>query len=204
MKFVPIPGTHILMCTTETRVAEFQAAGFTYNPPWYPQGGNHPAVNIQWSEAKNWCAWLSKKEGRTYRLPTEQEWNAATGPFSYTWGDNWPPAYKAGNFAGQEWRTAPAVDLQQMKELWKSKVGGQWSLIKDYHDYQLYTAEVSSGQVDGLGLHHLSGNVWEWCESQVLKGGSWVDGDREVLKSRYAASRPLYDFDNGFRCVLVK
>ena len=31
-------------------------------------------VNVSWHDAMAFCKWLSAKEGKTYRLPTEAEW----------------------------------------------------------------------------------------------------------------------------------
>src|SRR6185436_13591788 len=37
-----------------------------------------PVVGVCWHEARAYCAWLSAQVGRTYRLPTEHEWEAAS------------------------------------------------------------------------------------------------------------------------------
>jgi formylglycine-generating enzyme required for sulfatase activity len=97
MKFVPVPGTQVLFCTTETTVAQYQAAGLGYQAPAFNQDGNHPAVNVSWNDAKAWCAAMSKRDGVRYRLPTEVEWTAAVGSSAYPWGYIWPPANNVGN-----------------------------------------------------------------------------------------------------------
>ena len=203
MKFVPVPGTNILMCTTETTVAQYRMAGRGYNAPWFPQGDNHPAVNVTWADAKAWCAWLSAKEGRRYRLPTAPEWGAAAGPGPYPWGAGWPPPGGAGNYCGQEWRNAPQQDKDKLKEVWTSKYGAQKDILRGFEDPYLYTAPVESGPPNALGLKYMSGNAWEWCESKVLRGASWADNAKEAVNLQCQVSSYLYDFDNGFRCVLA-
>lgn len=41
--------------------------------------GRRPAVGMSWSAARGYCAWLSARTGRTFRLPTEAEWQLACG-----------------------------------------------------------------------------------------------------------------------------
>ena len=54
-------------------------------------GNTQPAISVTWYEAKQFCQWLSKREGLDYRLPTEAEWEyAARGGLDqklYPWGN---------------------------------------------------------------------------------------------------------------------
>lgn len=149
MKFVPVAGTNVLFCTTETTVAQYQAAGLGYQAPQFTQGSNHPAVNVSWDDAKAWCAWLSKREGKKYRLPTDAEWSAAVGLSTYPWGDSWPPPNNVGNFAGQEMRGCTAAEREILFE--------GYSLIGGFSDGYKFTAPVGSYSANGYGLHDLGG-----------------------------------------------
>lgn len=206
MKFVPVPGTKVLFCTTETTVAQYQAAGLGYQAPGFSQGADHPAVNVSWNDAKAWCAWLSKKEGRKYRLPTDAEWSAAVGTSTYPCGYSWPPPNNAGNYAGQEMRGCTPAE--------RALLFKGFTLIGGFSDRHKFTAPVGSYPANSLGLHDLGGNVWEWCEDwhpehrgqfRVLRGGSWLYGDRVSLASSYRGCfAPGGSLGFGFRCVVVR
>ncbi len=66
-----------------------------WNGTEFPKGAdNLPVTSITWQDAVDFCKWLSKKEGRTYRLPTEEEWEfAARGPDGnlFPWGPTFEP-----------------------------------------------------------------------------------------------------------------
>ncbi len=205
MKFVPVPGTNILMCTTETTVAQYQAAGMGYRAPRYPQGSDHPAVNISWNDAKAWCAWLSKREGRRYRLPMDAEWSAAVGGSKYPWGNQWPPPNNFGNYAGQELRSTTE---EERKLFFRG-----FELIGGFKDRHKFTAPVGSYPANGYGLHDLGGNAWECCEDKlkpeqpwrVVRGGMWLESEREILSSSERDGIMPGDagIGSGFRCVIA-
>ena len=209
MKFVPVPGTKVMFSTTEVTVDQYKAAGQGYEAPKFAQAGNHPAVNVSWNDAKAYCAWLSKKEGRKYRLPTDREWSCAVGigemesasgsPESkdgkildvYPWGRG-KPSGKAGNYMGQEWRKDPARAKAYFTGLGENNF--LLTLIPDYEDGYMFTAPVGSYAPNSLGIYDLGGNVCEWCEDKyggggpvsawrVLRGGSWNRSGRGSLLS---------------------
>jgi len=218
MKFVPVGGTKVLFGVWETRVQDYavyaQEKGMTPEKPGFAQGPTHPVVAVSWEDAVGFCEWLSKKEGKTYRLPTDAEWSVAVGLGAesgatpaekgengsktvYPWGSAWPPPKGAGNFADA---TAKKAD-------------SGFGYIDGYDDGAAYTSAVGNFSANRDGLYDLSGNVWEWCEDwhnakkdlRVLRGGSWDGHSGIALRSasRYY-DRPTYRDDySGFRCVLV-
>jgi formylglycine-generating enzyme required for sulfatase activity len=208
MKFVAVPGTSVLMCVHETRNADYAAyaaAQSGVDEEWKEEAGSgkeqHPVVYVSYEDAEGFCRWLSAKEGKTYRLPTDAEWSAAVGLGKETgstpkekesngsddvfpWGSYFPPKAGDGNY--------------------------DKSFVDDGYDE---TAPVMSFRANRLGLYDLGGNVYEWCQdwydesqqSRVLRGASWNSDDRVALRSSYRGSgHPMNRNDNnGFRCVLV-
>lgn len=226
MKFVPLPGTQILMGIHEVRrqdYAIYAAAVGGVNPSWqnverggFPVGHepDHPVVNVNWYEAKAFCDWLSLKEGLRYRLPTDREWSIAVGL-----ADREPAAFLTPEELGRM-----NQDLYPWGKQWPPPKGA--GNLFDTEHYQTFgeafrpfytdghatTAPVMSFAPNALGIYDLSGNVWEWCEDWVssrkdqrcLRGGHFGDTRTENYLSscradRTPSSRFLCD---GFRCVI--
>jgi formylglycine-generating enzyme required for sulfatase activity len=194
--------------------AEFaQAKGITPEKPKFEQGPTHPVVLVSWDSAKAFCEWLSQKEGRRYRLPTDAEWSIAVGlgeeigknpreksvnakGYDYPWGAQWPPPKGAGNFADE---TA-------------KKVQSGWSYIEGYDDGYAYTSPVGSFAPNRFGLYDMGGNVWQWCEdwldeskvAHTVRGGAWaLYGPLSiVLRSSHRSFSANSSETTGFRCVL--
>lgn len=73
---------------------------YTWRNPGWEQTDDHPVVNVTWNDAVAFCEWLSRKEGATYRLPTEAEWEYAcrAGTTTRFWsGDDPETLAAAGN-----------------------------------------------------------------------------------------------------------
>jgi formylglycine-generating enzyme required for sulfatase activity len=227
MRFQPIPGTRVLFCIHPTRKGDYRiyaASNPGVDVSWkdvkregvpVSQADDHPVVMVAWREAKAFCAWLSRKEGRNYRLPTDHEWSVAVGigdlekatttpsskdgqiPDLFPWGRQWPPPKGAGNFAD----VATRLKLPN------------WTIIEGYEDGFATTSPVMSFAPNPQGLYDVVGNVWQWCEDwfdaqktrRVLRGGSWYADDREgLLSSSRGRADPEQRSDNsGFRVVLA-
>lgn len=95
---------------------------------------NEPVNFVTWHEAKAYCAWLSKKEGKPYRLPTEAEWEYAC---------------RAGTTTAHH--TGDTLTAQQ------ANVG----LNAD--GKPIGPVAVGSFKANNWGLHDMHGNVAEWC-----------------------------------------
>lgn len=210
MKFVPVPGTKILMCTTETTVSQYKAAGRGYDQLLsFPQGANHPVVMVNWHDAKAWCAWMSKNEGKRYRLPTNIEWSAAVGNNKYPWGNSWPPPNNSGNYSGQELRNSP--EIRVMYDGFVRGIG-KVTLLQGFKDKHVFTAPVGSYRSNSLGIHDLGGNVIEWTEEACWRDAGhdpqYNTGDfREGYESKWVNQRPMTARNAtgsslGFRCVI--
>lgn len=159
----------------------------------FPQTENDPVVCMSWNDAYHYTQWLSRKEGKEYRLPTEAEWEYAARSggkdYQYSWGRSEP----SGNVA----------DESAKKELAGLQI---WD---GYSDGYAYTAPVGNFHPNELGIYDMSGNVYEWvmdwqednyyAESpkynpsgpetgtyKLLRGGAWdLQPDTARTTSRY-------------------
>lgn len=232
---VPVARGNVLFSIYETRVQDFRAfakeKGLSWqpedSPPAGPQADTHPAVNISWQMATDFCAWLTEREraasrlasSQRYRLPTDLEWSAAVGLKTETGAT---PAERGTN-------AYKGIQVSLVKSDEYLTPWGQWPGDKppapgagNYApatgaDAFAGTAAVGSFKPNQFGLHDLGGNAWEWCEDHlsvgslghVLRGGSWrseLDRSKKppiylfLSGTRFHGVTPLND--TGFRVVL--
>lgn len=162
--------------------------GHHWNNPGFPQTDKHPVTCVSWKDANAFCQWLSKKEGLTYRLPTEAEWEYACRAgttTSYSSGDFPDDLYAYANVADASlYAVHPQDVIRQRVVALKPKQG----------DGFVYTAPVSSLKPNAWGLFDMHGNLWEWCSDKYSPNvyGEMLDIARK--RGSRQQPKPTVDF----------
>jgi len=152
---------------TEVTAQQFRQfkSEFKGNPDYFPY-----AAGVSWYEAVAFCKWLSKKQGKPYRLPTEAEWEYACRAGStslYSSGDRPPRAGQANAWGLKNMHTGVR----------------EWC-----HDwYGEYPAEK---QVDPVGPKH--------GMARVVRGGLLDDGGKNKWREIFNASSSRASIAPGF------
>ncbi|MBN2597831.1 SUMF1/EgtB/PvdO family nonheme iron enzyme [Labilibaculum sp.] len=139
--------------------------------------GNRPAVTMTWHAANTYCRWLSRKTGKTYRLPTATEWEYATGTNEneeFFFGGK-TSDYTAKNIVLNLFQK-PSGEINNYV-IWKENSNGKTGLPE----------EVLTNK---YGILNLLGNVREFCldtikastkTEHIVKGGSFKSSVHELL-----------------------
>ena len=187
---------------------------FNWQNPGFEQTDEHPVVNMSWNDAVAFAQWLSHKEGKSYRLPTEAEWEYACRAGTLTRFSN-----------GDDPEGLVAVG--NVKDGTAKEKHPNWVTSIAARDGYVYTAPVGRFQPNAFGLYDMHGNAGEWCSDgyaadyyqrspvddppgasgaaeRVIRGGGWyqVPGNNRSA-SRWRSQpghRPNYV---GFRLALV-
>jgi formylglycine-generating enzyme required for sulfatase activity len=160
--------------------------------------GRRPVINVSWEDARAYSVWLSEQTGKRYRLPSEAEWEyaARSGGMDEVWSGT-SREQELGEFA------------------WYGKnSGGKTQPVG------------TSKKANGLKLHDMIGNVWEWvedcwhdnyygapadgrawkeetggqCGRRVIRGGAWTSGPGHLrASSRYRYTAGDRADNIGFR-----
>lgn len=160
---------------------------------YYGIGDDFPMYDITWTDAYIFCERMSKRTGKTYRLPTEAEWEYAA----------------RGGQKADSAKYAGGNDIDEVA--WYKDNGGETA------------HPVGQKKPNGLGLYDMSGNLWEWCadwydaypseaqdnpkgpvqgRERVIRGGYWGAGADDGRVSRRGHYTPGYkSFSRGFRVV---
>lgn len=159
-------------------------------------GVDVPLRRVRWTEAVAYAKWKSEREGKTYRLPTEAEWEYACR-------------------AGSQGKFCCGNDEHELVD---------YAWYVDNADGM--THDVGSKKPNVWGLYDMHGNVWEWCldryaddyrstpidgsrcrlpsdKGRVLRGGSYnSDADKCSCASRINLGSSGKNYFIGFRLVL--
>jgi len=192
-----------------------ERADRSFRNPGYAQSGVHPAVCVNWRDAKAYVEWLSQSTGKTYRLLSEAEWEyvaRAGSTFPYSFGKDATEVCKFANGADQSAKLAMLpTDYAYM----------------NCTDSYPYTAPVGSFKANAMGLFDLLGNVWEWtedcfyddyltapsdgsaragagCQARAVRGGSWFSTGKSLRPAIRAKATDSARYDDvGFRVARV-
>ncbi len=135
--------------------------------------GTRPVIHVSWHDAQEYCKWLFETTGKQYRLPSESEWEYAAR------GGNVSKGYK---FSGGN---------ELDKVAWnKGNSNGK-------------TQPVGQLAANEIGLHDMSGNVWEWCQDAWHKdykgapadGSAWEKGGDDTVRVLRGGSWHYYDLN---------
>ena len=187
---------------------------YTWLNPGFEQTDEHPVVNVSWNDAVAFAEWLSRKEGVTYRLPTEAEWEYACRAGTttkYCSGDDPEGLAAVANIADGTAKTKYP----------------DWSTIAAQDGF-IYTAPVGRYNPNAWGLFDMHGNVWEWCSDgyaadyykrspvddppgpdgasdRVIRGGGWGYEPRRARSAYRGRFAPGYrSYNLGFRLARVQ
>ena len=188
------------------------------------QGDDHPVVDVSWNDATTFCYWLSNKEKRKYRLPTEAEYEYACTAGTTT-------RYHSGDLPTSLLQVANVGDLAfgekfyltlDEEALKKVAAGG---VVLDGNDGFAFTSPVCRFQPNAFGLYDMHGNAATWCSDcyskdyysvsptddpsgpdinghRIIRGGGFGTPPWRCRSSRRSHYNASYrDFDLGFRVV---
>jgi sulfatase modifying factor 1 len=200
--------------------------------PWAPGWkleADHPVGYVSWNDAAAFCDWLSRKEGKKYRLPTEAEWEyscrAGTSSRYYCGNDpeqligfaNAADADRAVLFPGKTVEVFDKSGKKTGKRIPSPFLSG--------HDGYAWTAPVGRFRPNSFGLYDIHGNSWEWCSdwfgeeyyrespledpkgprtgtSRVSRGGGFDNSPFTLRCARRDGGTPeSRDCHDGFRVV---
>ncbi len=190
------------------------APQYNWQNPGFAQTDDHPVVNVSWNDAEEFCRWLTRTDGRTYRLPTEAEWEYACRAGRATLavaGVDVDQLDQVGNLADES--------LRQKFSNWANPVAG--------NDAYAFTAPVGRFFGNPWGFHDQIGNVWEWCldtfiidfytqspevdpvakgpgPGRPIRGGGWETPPTKCSTTiRSGSARTLRTNNLGFRVARV-
>ena len=182
---------------------------YTWRHPGFEQDDSHPVVNVSWNDAREFCAWLSRAEGHTYRLPTEAEWE-------YACRAGTTKLYYDSESASEltQFGNVPDASAATKFPAWRPRLNSS--------DGFIYTSPVGQFRPNNFGLNDMLGNVFEWCsdwydagwyehspesdpagppsgKNRIARGGSFASYTES--SGRWSYGPDDHVFDLGFRVL---
>jgi len=153
--------------------------------------GKRPVIDVSWNDAVAYCQWLTAQTGKTYRLPSEAEWEYACQAGTttdYYWGAEDAKAYAWFNENSQD-KTQPVVEKKSNAFGLYDMSGNVWEWVQDnWHESYEGAPE--------------DGSAWKSAANapRVVRGGSWGGRLHKLRSARRGWSDPDNRSDNlGFR-----
>jgi len=157
-----------------------------------PKGDNLPASRLSWPQAAEFCQKLGKAEGRSYRLPTEAQWEYACRSGS-------GGAYSGGKLDEVAWHMDNSGEAPHEVAGKKPNAWGLYDMhgnvaewCRDFYQRDLGSAPVvdPAGPAQGTG-------------ARVVRGGSWDNFARACRSAARASFNPAYPLDRlGLRVII--
>lgn len=154
---------------------------------------DRPVINVSWSDAQEYVAWLSRETGNRYRLLSEAEWEYVA---------------RAGTGTARYWDASPGTPCEYANgadATGRSAAGLRWPedwTFASCDDGFEGTAPVGAFQPNRFRLQDVLGNVWEWTEDcwndryvrAPVDGGAWETGEcgRRVVRGGAWNSQPMH------------
>ena len=201
-------------CIGETEVTqELWQAVMGSNPSYFKGNSQRPVENVSWDDCQEFIKKLNRLTGRSFRLPTEAEWEYAARGGKH--GEKHVYKYSGSN------------NIDEVAWYWQNSgdkyLSGEWNGNR-IDENNCKPHPVKTKKANELGLYDMSGNVWEWCNDwygdyqsspqtnskgpatggyRVLRGGSWCYYGRCVRVSYRGSGDPDGRFSsNGLRLAL--
>ena len=185
--------THQITLTNDYYIGKYEVTQALWkavmgNNPSNFKGDNLPVEMVSWDECQEFISKLNSITGKTFRLPTEAEWEYAARGGKKSRGYQYSGS---NNLADVAW--------------YEDNSGSK-------------THAVGSKQANELGIYDMSGNVWEWCQdwkgsyssssqvnptgansgsNRVYRGGGWSGN------ARYCRSSCRFSVTPGFRIFIL-
>lgn len=155
-----------------------------------------PVIDISWEEAVAYAKWLSQATGKTYRLPTESEWEYAArgGGKDEIWAGTSDEKQLAEYAVYAQQKTEPVGGKKPNGRGLYDMSGNVWEWVEDcWHE------DYSGAPTDGSAWLEVNGGN---CGQRVVRGGSWGGTPGNLRPSYRVRGTPDFRYDTlGFRLV---